>query len=419
MKKILALIALLGGLSLTASPIFAWDYYYTGPEHGNVLGGTSGTYKVKINIDDYLPLNSGGSAKAMGMGGAFTAVANDLGGAVEFNPAGLTYLNHVNVSALASANRVTTIGSTGEKNKKWLIIPTYAGAALKVGPLAVALSRKIPQSNSSFLSFSQTQRDIYAPDSWQMKYDTLSDKIDTSKLNTYVLTAAVKLGRLSLGANYNSIDGDIDRELSGRVTTPQPRSWWYVTEGNNQFQATNTVGLKGYTMDFGALMDMGILRLGATAKNYLGKVDVTQKLYWKDNFDMGSNNFFVYDPGQTKETLTKFAPTYTAGAALLLGKIVTLDLDYATVSLQDTKKAMGRLGAELAAIPGFLFLRGGVQADFKNLVRNQDRKNREYFLGAGLKLLALTVDASASLEQAKASSSGDNMSGALTATLKF
>ena len=33
-----------------------------------------------VNIDDFLPWNSGGSAKAMGMSGAFTAVADELAG---------------------------------------------------------------------------------------------------------------------------------------------------------------------------------------------------------------------------------------------------------------------------------------------------------------------------------------------------
>ena len=146
---------------------------------------------------------------------------------------------------------------------------------------------------------------------------------------------------------------------------------------------------------------------------------MTQKLYWQDNFDMGPGNTFVYDPTLKTETLTKFAPTYSAGAALVLGKILTMDLDYVTINLQDTKKAMGRFGAELAVIPGFLFARGGVKADFKNLVQNRDQKSQEYFVGAGLKMLVLTVDATASLAQAKAGSAGDNMSGAVSANLKF
>ncbi|HAH32740.1 MAG TPA: hypothetical protein DCL44_10550 [Elusimicrobia bacterium] len=415
MKRVLAAIALLGGLSLSASSAFAWDYFYTGAQHGNVFG----TYKVNVNLDDYLPLQSGGSAKAMGMGGAYTAIASDLG-AVEYNPAGLARISHVNVSALATANRTTTIGAQGEKTSSWKIIPTYAGAALKIGPIAVGLSKEVPQSKSTYIKFASTQRNIRAPDGWVMSYDTLSDKMDTSALDTYVLTGAIKLGRLSVGANYNSINGEIKREFSGRVTTPQ-RYYWWNTGGvmNNQFQATNTVGLKGYTIDVGALIDMGIIRLGATAKNFKGKVDVTQKMHWKDNFDMGSNNFFVWNPAQTKNTMTEFAPTYSAGAALLLGKFITVDLDYVTINLQDSNKALGRLGAEVAVIPGFLFARGGVKSDFKSVVQGQNNKTNEYFLGAGLKLVALTVDASASLTQAQAGSSGGDMTGAVSASLKF
>ena len=417
MKKILLAAGLICGVFLAADSAFAWNYNYYGAQHGNVLG----TYRVDINIDDYLPLNSGGSAKALGMGGAFTAVADDLG-AVEYNPAGLAQIDHINVAALATVSRTSKIGKLGEKTTNWTVVPSYGGAAIKVGPIALGVSRKVAESKNIYQKFTTTQNNIFAPDGWRMRYDTLSDKIDTSGLDTYVLTGALKIGRLSVGANYNAIDGEIEREFSGRVTTPIQRPWWYPAgyNMNDQFQATNTVGLKGYTMDFGALMNMGPLRLGVAAKNAIGKVDVTQKLYWKDNFDMGgSSNWFVYSPLQTKKTLTKFAPTYVAGAALVLGKILMVDLDYITVNLEDTKKSQGRLGAELAVIPGFLFARGGVRSDFKNIVQNRDQKTMAYFVGAGMKMLVLTVDASASLEQAKAGSDGANMTGAVSAQLKF
>lgn len=352
----------------------------------------------------------------MGMGGAFTAVANDLGGAVEYNPAGLSYLGHVNIAALASATRETTIKSDGGKANKWTVTPTYAGAALRIGPLAVALSRKQPQAVSTYQTFSKVRSKITAPDGYPMSYDTLSDNLDTKDLNTYALTAAIKLGRLSLGANYNSIRGDIARTQAGRISSQQAS--WY-TGSNNRFDTTEKVNFDGYTMDAGVLMDMGILRLGAAAKNFKGSVDITRDATWQDNFAVGAGNTWNWISPTRKKTMTKFAPTYSAGAALLLGKIVTVDMDYVTVSLQDTKKAQGRLGAELAVIPGFLFARGGVVSDFKNLVQNQDQKMREYFVGAGLKLLVLNVDASASLKQAQAGSSGDNMSGAVSATLKF
>ena len=413
MKKSILAAGFICSIFLAADSAFAWDYTYNGPVHNVSATNT----KVDINIDDYLPLNSGGSAKAMGMGGAFTAVANDLG-AVEYNPAGLAQIDHINFAALATASRTSKIGALGEKSTKWSFVPSYGGAAIKVGPLALGVSRKVPESKSIYQTYTRQQSNIYAPDGWRMLYTTLSDKMDTSGLNTYVLTGALKIGRLSLGANYNAIDGEIKREFSGRDTTAKRRHWWYTPAGNDQFQATNTVGLKGYTMDFGALMNMGPLRLGVAAKNAMGKVDVTQKLYWKDNFDMGGG-FFVWNPVISKKTLTKFAPTYSAGAAVVLGKILMVDLDYVTVDLEDTKKAQGRLGAELAVIPGFLFARGGVRSDFKNIVQNRDQKTMAYFVGAGLKMLVLTVDASASLEQAKAGSDGGNMTGAVSAALKF
>ncbi|OGS52596.1 MAG: hypothetical protein A3J79_05765 [Elusimicrobia bacterium RIFOXYB2_FULL_62_6] len=361
------------------------------------------------------------------MGGAYTAIANDLG-ASEYNPAGLTYISHIDAGVMAIANRTSVMSDDGaSKETKWDFIPTNAGFAMKAGSFAVGLSRKIPQSKNTYQKFSQTQYyKVFAPDGYPMQYDSLSDKIDTSDLATYAVTAALKLGRLSLGANYNYINGDISREFSGKVDNPYRYWWWawYYPAGtypsaNDQFKGTNNLTLKGYTMDFGALMDMGILRLGATAKNAMGSVDVSQQLLWRDNFAMGPGNWFTWQTPKTTKTLTKFAPTYTAGAALVLGKILTVDLDYVTVSLEDSKKAQGRLGAELAVIPGFLFARAGINSDFKNIVQDQDQKTMKYFVGAGLKMLVLTVDAAASLEQAKEGSDGGNMSGAVSAQLKF
>lgn len=407
MKK--AMLAGLVGFFLAAGPASAYNFVWTNPfPAGRALVSN------KMSIDAYLPWSSGGSAKAMGMAGAFTAVANDLGGAVEFNPAGLTQLNHVTISALAIARRSTGLNASGKKTSKWDIVPTQAGAALRVGPLAFAVSRKQPENVSTFKNYGKkVQRNLYAPDGWRMGYTTFSDTLDTSGLKTIVFTGAIKLSRLSLGANYNSIKGDIVRQQRGRDATRA------TATSNSYFNAKETVNFDGYTMDAGALMNMGPLRLGASAKNFKGSVDVKRDISWQDNFDVGAGNTWNWVSPSSKEAITKFAPTYTAGAALVFGKILTLDFDYVQVKLQDNDKVRGNLGAELAVIPGFLFARGGVKTDFKNKIDGQDNKSNEYFVGAGLKMLMLTVDASASLKQAKAGSAGDNMSGGVSATLKF
>jgi len=401
MKKVLAAVVLTSYLALNASPSYAWCYTWY-----NRVVQRGPTYAM-MSVDDYLPWNSGGSAKAIGMGGAFTAVANDLGGAVEYNPAGLTYLDTLTIGTLGIAKRSNTIDAQGNKKAKWTISPTYAGAALKIGNFALGLSRKQPQSRSSYQKFSQVQYNIQAPDGWQMYYNSLSDRFDTSGLDTYVVTGAVKMKRLSLGANFNIIKGDIVRTQRGRYT------WNNITY--NQFDSKETVNFNGYTVDVGALMDMGPLRLGASAKNLKGAVDVKRYISWVDNYTPSLN----WQSASTKERKEEFPRTYSAGAAILLGKVLTVDLDYVVTDGRDTNKELGRLGAELAVIPGFLFARGGVRSDFKNLVQNQNQKTMEYFVGAGLKLAMLTVDASASLVQAKAGADGGDMTGSVGATLKF
>jgi len=409
MKKAMIAAGLLFGVFLAANSAFAYDFIWTYP-----IPSTRALVTKGMSIDAYLPWDSGGSAKAMGMGGAFTAVANDLGGAVEYNPAGLTQVEHINVSALAIAKRSTSLNAAGKKTSKWDIFPTQAGAAIRLGPLAVALSRKQPENSSTYQDFGRSvKHNIFAPDGWTMGYTSFSDKLDTSDLHTYVLTAALKLGRLSVGGNYNSITGDITRAQHGVDATRAGLT------SNNFFNSTEKVNFDGYTMDAGALIDMGVLRLGAAARNFKGSVDVKRNIIWQDNFDVGGGNTWNWFSPSNKETITKFAPTYTAAAALMLGKLLTVDFDYVKVSLQDNDKVQGKLGAELAVIPGFLFARGGVSTDLKNKIQGQDNKTNEYFIGAGLKMLVVSVDASASLAQAKAGSAGDNMSGGVSATLKF
>ena len=363
-----------------------------------------------VNIDDFLPWNSGGSAKAMGMSGAFTAVADDLG-AVEYNPAGLARIGHINAAALGVFSRSTELNAAGEKKDSWEMIPTYGGAAVKLGPVALGLSVKKPLLNATYLEYSGLQYNVKAPDGWQMVYDSFSDKIDTSELNTYVVTAGMEFGKLAVGANANYIKGDVTRTVRGRNTDLAG------TNLNSEFNSTDKVAFSGYTMDFGLLYDMGILKLGATGKNLIGKVDVTQDYEWHDDFAVGQ--WWSYDPIATKKTLNKFAPTYTAGAALILGKIATIDLDYVAIDLNSSTKALGRLGAELWVIPGFLAARGGIESSFKDLTRYVSNKSYKYTLGAGIKLWALTVDASAAMANVKDATDGKSFTGALSAALKF
>ena len=407
MKKTILAVGLICSV-LLADTASAYDFVWTNPfPAGRAL------VTKKMNIDGYLPWSSGGSARAMGMGGAYTAVANDLGGSVEFNPAGLTQLDHVTISALAIARRSTGLDASGKKTSKWKIVPTQAGAALRIGPVAVAVSRKQPENTSAFQKYSSVQSNLYAPDGWRMYYTKFSDKLDTKDLDTMVLTGAIRVGKLSLGANYNSIKGDIVRTQRGRNDLRAGLT------SNNYFDATEKVNFKGYTMDAGLIFDMGAFQVGAAAKNFKGSVDVKRDITWQDNFDVGAGNTWNWTSPSSREEITKFAPTTTVGAALILGKILTLDLDYSTTKLEDSKRNQARVGAELAVIPGFLFARAGVKADLKNKIEDQDNKTNEYFVGAGLKILMLTVDASASLASAKAGSAGDNMSGGVSATLKF
>ncbi|MFA5161830.1 MAG: hypothetical protein WC421_06255 [Elusimicrobiales bacterium] len=393
---------------------FATDYYWdTWP------GGTRPAYVDKtkqVDINAFLPWTSGGSARAMGMGGAVTAAAEGLE-AVEYNPAGLAKVKHVEAELLTVMNHSKVANDNGSKETKNTVTPTLGGVALKVGPLALGLSMKKPYFTDTYLKYGSMQY-THAPDDWTIAYKTLSDQMDVSNLNTYALTGALSLGRLDLGVNLNYIKGDATRTVRGQTSDSLP-----LPNANSQFKSVDTVNFKGYTADIGAMLNLGVLTLGASGKNIVGSVDTTERYLWRDNFDVGSGNWFVYDPvkyhGASTKTITKFAPTYSFGAALGLGKVLTIDADYQIAKLDAGNKTLGKLGAELWVIPGFLAARGGIQNDFTNMADFVDRKSAAYFLGAGVKIFALTVDASVSLASAEAAQDGGSFTGALSAQLKF
>jgi len=412
MRKALAALALLGGISLTARPISALDYNWVGHEvHPGAL-----VQAMHLNVDAYLPWNSGGSARAMGMAGAYTAIADGIGGAVEYNPAGMTNLDRASAGALVIFNSSSKLNSEGTKITKWTVTPASAGAAFRIGRFAFALSRRQPPGSSTYLSFFQVKTNLYAPDGTHMSYDTLSDTLDTTALNTYVLTTAIKQGRLSMGANFNIIKGDITRVERGRISSQ--KAFWY-TGKNNRFDAKEKVGFNGYTADLGALLDLGDIRLGATAKNLAGNVKIKRYIAWQDNFYKDDGDTWNWNSPTYTETMTRFAQTYPAGVAFSIKKKLTVGLDYISVKLVDTMRSLGRVGAEFEALPDLLVLRAGLKTEFNSLLEDQNIRTNEYFFGTGLKVKALTVDASVSVSQVMASSSGGAVTVAMSALLKF
>jgi hypothetical protein len=383
------------------------DYYYTGHNGSNL-------YKdVQVDLSAFMPWTSGGSAKAIGMGGAYTAVAEDLG-TIEYNPAGLGLVEHMDITALGVAVRSDEINpTTGNKDSRWNVTPTFGAAGFKVGPVAMAVSARKPYFPVFYQKYGVLHQDITAPDGWRMRYDTYSDKVDSSGLKTYSVTSALAMGPVSIGANYNWINGDVIRTVRG-----QDSSRLNATS-SNQFNSIDRANFQGFTIDVGALYRYKILRLGASAKNLLGKVNVREDYLWRDNYDMVSGNWFVYDPRDVKKSFAQFAPTYTLAGALVLEKWFAVDFDYSQISLTGQDKAIGRLGAELWVIPHFLAARAGFKTDFKNMTNIGDEKTREYYLGTGVNIWKLEVDASASMSQVKAGEEGNTFTGAASATLRF
>lgn len=185
MRKLSA--AAIAILLLACRPLFA-----AGP-------GTSAVAALKMD----------GSARAMAMGGAFTAVADDAS-SVFYNPAGLAQAQRAELSLT---------------HTEWL-----AGVRSEYGALALPAGKKLTfGAGANFLFTDQIP-----------KTDANGINIGSFGSNEgyAVLSAAVNLGRVALGA-------------SGK----------YVRQAVDDKSASAVAG------DFGALVSIGDLRLGAAVQN--------------------------------------------------------------------------------------------------------------------------------------------------------
>ena len=401
----LALLTLV--CALAAAPAAALDYTYTGHDT-NVH-----TENVFVNVNDYLPWRSGGSARAMGMAGAYTAIGDDLA-AIEYNPAGLANVKHLQVSMLGVMSRNTELGATSdfEKKQKWETDPSFAAAAFKLWRITAGVAMRRPHFDNVYQSFGAIQNNVRAPDGYVMQYDRFSDRIDVNNLKTYTVSAALDMGHLAVGANFNAIDGTVFRYVRGRVSSREGTGF------NSQFNSEDRADFSGYTGDLGALAKFGFLKLGFSAKNMLGNVKVTQDYLWRDDFAVGAGNFWVYDPGATEKTYNRFAPTYTGGVGLDFGKLLLLDVVYEWVNIKDREAALVRAGVETRIIP-FLPIRAGFQSDVKNSTNFNNKEATSVFLGTGLKIWVVSVDGSLTLAQLRYGREGKNVTGAVSAGIGF
>lgn len=313
-------------------------------------------------------------ARAMGMGGAYVALANDAT-AVYWNPAGLTEVSHVSFTPvlavdMAGIEEARQFYDAMQKNE----LPTK-GFSTEVNAHGMA---GVVFKRFGLTYFRHAKVDIVSqapdpndPSTFTMKANG-TDYAETALTGTLPLAKLpFKLGAASLGANVKFLQGkyfDIvqDRDTGETTTT---------------LKATGN----GYALDLGAQAKLTEwLRMGVVARDLVRRVDWT---------------------GDTKP-VEDTAPTLAAGVAAKapLGFTVAADVERTKLDGKDFTRF--RAGLE-SSIFGILTTQAGVKT-------NPDGQPPTYSLGAGLGLFKYVR-----LEGAVASDLHDSLESSLTGIIQF
>ena len=173
---------------------------------------------ILLAEDESLPyFGVGAGARAVSMGGAFVALANDAT-APHYNPAGLVQI---------------------EKRE---IIFTIDGAASK-DEAADIFNESVNETTPTYLSLAFPKFAL----AWNKLVSYKSEDYELT-VDAYSLSAARKMGAFSLGGTTTYLRSEGDEELE-----------------------------TGYTTDLGVLFDLGPFSLGGVFKNIINNLDISQK----------------------------------------------------------------------------------------------------------------------------------------------
>jgi len=271
----------------------------------------------------------GAGARAIGMGNAFVAVADDASAPV-YNPAGLARQEAINllITGRTINSDDDTLFDAQNINENSIL---YAGVA--------------------FMGYGLSWQRLlaYSGSSGEANYDV--------SLESLGLATGQSIGPVAIGARFQYLTGSFNFE--GGPVPPLD------------------VEFSGYSLDIGALADIGPVRLGAAVQNLVSDlgVDVTSD----DSDDDLSRKIVVGASFRPLDTL-----------------LLAVDLEDFDYDLDSRKESFTTVhaGLEWWPVPEIFALRAGAYG--KDLV---EETGAVYSVGAGLRLGALNLDLALSGEE--------------------
>ncbi len=313
--------------------------------------------------------------RASGMGGAYTAVADDASG-LYYNPAGIVYTQGRSLSASVNAYNKTTkkyeqvIGGNGWERKSSSLLPNFFGVIQPIGRYRIGLSYAVPDSI-------QENQD-------QTFYD-LPSKFVGITATQYIINFKNEDNTYNFGP---SIAVDIDKDFAAGLTlyyhqrTHQQILNQRINLSNGKYEWTNSYYLlneRGVKPVAGVMWTpVEKMTLGLTlSKTFLTNSNATTHDIFKDsNFD---GNTLVVDDTSTN-TKRKYPTQIRGGFAYFVSNALLFTADgawYSKVNGEGIDQRVsvfnGAMGAEYYPDRNWAY-RAGLFSDLANTPRiNGDR----------------------------------------------
>lgn len=281
-----------------------------------------------INVFGSSPVGFG--ARAAGMGGAFTAVADD-GTAAYWNPAGINQLGFFTLTPGAGVYGAYNSSFNFDSLKNSTIFPPPIPTGNLGVPAFAGITTKYFGANV-FGDFSASSTD-----------NSSFTKINADGNAYGMITSAACFGKLIVGANYKYVQGGMaqydmkDINLDPAYLQAHPSDVLQLLDPNNNTSIIATG--EGYAVDIGLLYKLtDNLKLGFTGRNLISSVSWTgnSSTYVIDQNELLLNHKVVFDQQQTPySAVTSLDRTYDAGVSYQPYKTGLLAGDVEVISSDD------------------------------------------------------------------------------------
>jgi long-chain fatty acid transport protein len=320
----------------------------------------------------------GAGARAAGMGGAFTAVADDAS-AASFNPAGLALLVKPEASLVVDGRRRSEQHGGFASADGGEIFPPSSTSFSTVNPNFAAFTvpfavadrnLSLQVSYQRLIDFDyRGSRTLVERDAAGEQVALVSQRLDQSgAVATYSLAGAYQLtGRLSLGLTVSRWQGSWRFSSNLRE---QP-----VGESMRQLRLAQDNSWSGWNATVGALLRYRYLNIGATFRSsFTGDYTVTSEV---DAANVGG----FATPARVDATLT-WPASWTAGVAIKPTEVWILTADFAEYDWDDM--LIGGLGPNGDQEVNFFDLRPPESSTTRNTAEWRFGTEHTFFPGRAL-----------------------------------